>query len=1067
MSFVFRQFACGVHLRLKKHYALKLFTPANIFFGRNTSLVRQLISTLSIATFLINFLLIAIVNPNLLNPGPRGVSVYFQNVQGLIPFSNLGDEHPSLARTKIFEINANIHDKKPDIVMLNETWLNKSIRDSEIIESSDYKVFRCDRSQLTHPTDSNNPNKFRKFGGGVLLAIRSDIEANPTRIKLLKGAEILAVEITLNGSKFIVCTCYRVGTLGTANHSTISNSIRSLFKSKRPKKIIILGDFNLNSVTWPLNDDSIIQNPIDKLFVDTFSELGLSQCISSPTHIKGKTLDLLLTNYDSILHKVHVHDQNAMCKSDHFAITFDINTRIKRTKPSKRKLFNFKRANWDALNGDLCNVQWNAILDSIEPEIAWGQFKFKLFELVNKHIPSLTVKSEFQPPWFDSESHQACREKDKARIKFKQNANRLNELNFNASRREFRRLCNQKMRDNLYNTDDPALITKKFWSHYKYITKSHRLPESMYYKSSIRNKPLDKSNLFNNFFYEQFSELSNYDIHIDYTNDNDYDMTFNHREIRKLLAKINSNKASGPDAIHGKILKNCAVGLAYPLSLLFKLSYNTGCVPKEWKIAHVVPVHKKGSKENIENYRPISLTSLVMKTFERLLKNEILSRTNHLLDERQHGFLANKSCTTNMIGFCDSLALSLNDHKRTDVIYFDLSKVFDSVNHDLILYKLKNYYNIDGRLLKFIMNYLSGREQCVLVGNSKSNSRQVLSGVPQGSILGPILFVLFINDLPSELSTGTNLALYADDTKIWRTINCEHDHELLQKDISYLHNWAIANKMKFHPLKCKVVSVAIRLPPLLGILPNIQYFYTMGGNPLEYADSETDLGLVINTKLNFNFQCDKVLTKAKQQFGLTKRTCYFVQDIKRRRALYLSLIRSQFEHCSPIWRPYSKTVLDKFESFQKRCIKWILSEEYIRYNTHATYILKCRQVNLLPLTSRFKLSDLILLHKVIYDLIPLKLPEYLTFFSGNSRLRSCHLDMLSLVSTIQSHTVTNIYLNKTFFYRTHTEWNALPLNIRQLSCPNAFKSELTKYLWKFVVTDIENESDDDEDQCHS
>ena len=140
---------------------------------------------------------------------------------------------------------------------------------------------------------------------------------------------------------------------------------------------------------------------------------------------------------------------------------------------------------------------------------------------------------------------------------------------------------------------------------------------------------------------------------------------------------------------------------------MYTISYNTGCIPKEWKLGHIVPVHKKGSKENIENYRPISLTSLVMKTFERILKDEILLRTSHLLDSRQHGFLSQKSCTTNMAGFCDSLALSLNDCMRTDVVYFDFSKAFDSVNHDLILWKLKNIYKIDGRLLKFLIKLLA------------------------------------------------------------------------------------------------------------------------------------------------------------------------------------------------------------------------------------------------------------------------------------------------------------------------------------------------------------------------
>ncbi len=347
----------------------------------------------------------------------------------------------------------------------------------------------------------------------------------------------------------------------------------------------------------------------------------------------------------------------------------------------------------------------------------------------------------------------------------------------------------------------------------------------------------------------------------------------------------------------------------------------------------------------------------------------------------------------------------------------------------------------------------------MIIGNNKSCLRPVLSGVPQGSIIGPILFVLFINDIASGLTKNTNLALYADDTKIWRTIYSEIDHDILQSDINYLYNWSIKNKMKFHPNKCKVLSVSCRPPPFIGMLPNIQYFYHLGEDLLDYAENERDLGVDINSKLDFNIQCERVLNKARQKLGMIRRTCHFVNVTKRRRVLYLSLIRSVFEHCSQIWRPNGKVMLQKFESFQKNCLKWILSEEFLRYGTHNNYVLKCRQVNILPLAKVFDLNDLVLIHKIIYELIPTRLPRYMHLFSGLTRLRSTHLDTLCLVNDLQLNRYNEKYLNRSFFFRAHLLWNKIPYEIRKITDPSFFKVAIIEHFWKHVLDEIDISDD--------
>ncbi len=243
-----------------------------------------------------------------------------------------------------------------------------------------------------------------------------------------------------------------------------------------------------------------------------------------------------------------------------------------------------------------------------------------------------------------------------------------------------------------------------------------------------------------------------------------------------VLKMLNASKAAGPDGIHGKVLKTCASSLAYPLSVLFNLSFVTGCIPPDWKLASIVPVFKKGDKSSVEDYRPISLTSLVMKVFERCVKTALFSVCQDVLDPRQHGFLTNRSCVTQMTPFTHDLASTLNDKSRSDIIYFDFAKAFDSVSHDLILKKLKYEFKIDGLMLKFIKAYLQGRKQQVVVGGHTSTILPVKSGVPQGSILGPLLFVLFINDMFSCVSAETNIALYADDYHVLRPLYSSERH---------------------------------------------------------------------------------------------------------------------------------------------------------------------------------------------------------------------------------------------------------------------------------------------------
>ena len=673
--------------------------------------------------------------------------------------------------------------------------------------------------------------------------------------------------------------------------------------------------------------------------------------------------------------------------------------------------------------------------------IAWQNFKKILFSKVDNHIPKFLVKNEHQPPWFDSECFKKCKEKDKLHKLFKLKNTLQAELKFKASRREFKTLIRSKMRANL-DYCDRNILTKKFWSHVKSSKNSSRIPEVISYEGITANEPLAKANMFNQYFYKQFSGPSCYDTNIDFTNDSTFDIDLSDSRIKPLLDNLDINKAQGPDAVSGAVLKNCSKTLAYPLSILFNLSYNTGYIPQEWKLANVVPVHKKDDKNKVTNYRPISLTSLVMKVFERILYDELLTRTIDKIDTRQHGFLRNRSCNSNLLLFTESIVRSLHEKIGTDVIYFDFAKAFDTVSHDLILNKLKTQYNIDGTLLKFFTEYLCSRKQRVILDNVISECVDVLSGVPQGSILGPLLFVLFINDIYTNIDKDTNIALFADDTKIWRDINSEADCEILQNDINTLSTWSRNNKMSFHPDKCKALSIHDSRPDFVKVLPFPYCYYNINGNIIEFCENERDLGVLVSSNFRWDDQHDKILKKAHQMLGFIKRTCHFILDAIKRRSLYLSLVRSNFEHGSIIWRPVTETEISDFEKLQKRALKWIFKEENMHYNDE-TYIKKCCQANLTPMKIFFDINDLTFFHKIVYENVPILLPEYIKPYTGQGRLRQANLDSLSYVCTFtsSSYPSSRSPFYKSFFYRVIHSWNSIPLNLRIIENIHTFKRQ--------------------------
>ena len=313
---------------------------------------------------------------------------------------------------------------------------------------------------------------------------------------------------------------------------------------------------------------------------------------------------------------------------------------------------------------------------------------------------------------------------------------------------------------------------------------------------------------------------------------------------------------------------------------------------------------------------------------------------------------------------------------------------------------------------------------------------------------------MFIDDICDEISEGTNLELYADDTKIWREILTENDQAVLQTSIDNLLQWSIKNLMNFNLEKCKAMAITNKC--LDHPLPFYEFFYHLGDEILDFTSCEKDLGVICDHKLSWNSQCDSVIAKAASQFNFVRRTCYFINDSKQRCELYISLIRSIFEHCCQIWAPQGSS-LENFNKLQKRAVKWILKEQHNSYSD-LVFLNKQKELGILPMKEKFIFSDLILFYRIIRSEVKIKLPFYISkiesqdvkYGTRSSQPIKDGKDDLKYVCKLKPRVKCFQY---SFFVRTINRWNEIPYNIRKLDSINKFKVELKQHLWLILGID--------------
>ena len=477
------------------------------------------------------------------------------------------------------------------------------------------------------------------------------------------------------------------------------------------------------------------------------------------------------------------------------------------------------------------------------------------------------------------------------------------------------------------------------------------------------------------------------------------------------------------DEITSKLLKSTKHICAAKLCLLFSQSLSTGILPPDWKHGKVVPVFKSGNKHSPLNYRPISLTSVPCKIIEHIIYNHIMDflDANHFFHPSQHGFRKGFSCETQLAMFVHDLHVNLDSNLQTDAIFLDFSKAFDKVPHERLLLKLAALH-LNADILAWIKAFLSNRSQSVIVNNQTSSVTPVTSGVPQGSVLGPLLFLIYINDLPLHVSS--NIRMFADDCVIYRKINSVSDNTSLQDDLRRVQEWCSLWLMELNSNKCKTVSFHRRKNPLI-------FSYRIANANLELVPSYKYLGVTLCRDLTWATHITNIISSANRTLEFLKRHLrHAPQHVKL--LAYQSLIRTKLEYASPIWNPHQIHLINQLESLQNRATRFI----HCKYSYDVSISALKTESGLSLLASRRRIASICLFHKFFYS--SLGQPPYIIPPTRISS-RTGHPQQ---VARPRVRTVT---FSSSFFYRAATDWNGLSNDITAITCPSTFLVTLTDY----------------------
>ncbi len=905
-----------------------------------------------------------------------------------------------------FEYEVMNHFNYPKIVAVTETWLNDEIINSHFQCSTKYEIYRKDRTG--------------RDGGGVALFVHKDVRSYLIDSFAFGEVDVVWVMTIFRGGKYLVGTFYRPPHCGVEHTRQMVENIHGMVDRYPSATPLIFGDFNFSGIDWVEENAPNVDGQADFL-LDMLS-LGMSQFVTEPTN-GINTLDLVFSNEPFLVTDIIHHPPLGQSDHDILEVTTPLNSR--KNLPKKTRI-DWESGNYPAIISALESTDWPTVFSTCtDVEHFWSSLKSILDDLIAKYIPHKIINGR---------SH-----KRKSRIIQKLNSKKC--AAHKAKKRDPQNLhkahifkeasmsLKKAIEEHALKVEQKILkcsSTKRFYQYATSKFKAKPCIPPLKLQNVVIEEDVDKATHLNDYFTSVFvadngitPDVPPRDLQSCINN-----VTFEPEVIAKTTKTFKNSLSTGPDGYPSFFLKKIAWPLAIPLSSIFEVSLRTKKVPRDWRLANVTPIYKgKGSRHDRANYRPISLTSVVCKIMEKIIRSAVFDHLvdNDIISKDQHGFRSQYSTQTQLLEFLDWVTKEVDLGHAVDVAYLDIAKAFDTVSHPKLLARLEQY-GVWGDLLEWFAAFLSERQQRVCIDGNFSDWAPVISGVPQGTVLGPVLFLIFINEM-AEIVAPSNIKLYADDAKVYGPASTPDQAQIIQNSLEVLNSWVSKWQLKLAVQKCGVMHLGHRNP---------KHDYVLAGTNLEKLSSISDLGVIISDNLKPSDHIAKIAGKAASRVGLLFRG-FRNRDPKFQTDMFKTYVRPGPDYCASAWSPWLVRDRQAVEKIQRRFSKRVEGLRDLSYQERLS------RLNLEPLSARRLQADMTETFKILSGTHPIQADTL--FLEAPSRVTRENGRKLYAPRTHHD-------FRKHFFSsRVVSVWNSLPADVVNSQSVACFKDRISRVIF--------------------